>query len=97
MTLTNRLTIYLWVRQTANFQDLGFKWTARKYIMLTARKCLLELDIRYYPPVQRIELEGRRGGDETRPPPRPSNPSSAYASTTFGTPFASGDVGAVHM
>lgn len=58
VTLTNRLTLYLWVRQTQNFQDLGFRWTARKHIMLSLRKALLELDIRYYPPVQKIEWIG---------------------------------------
>jgi hypothetical protein len=58
VTLTNRLTLYLWVRQTQNFQDLGFRWTARKHIMLSLRKALLELDIRYYPPVQKVEWIG---------------------------------------
>ena len=67
MTLTNRLTLNLWIRQTQNFQDSGFKGTTRKLIMLTLRRVLLELDIRYYPPVQRIELQSRDGQANAHP------------------------------
>ena len=82
MTLTNRLTLYLWIRQTQNFQDLGFKWTTRKYIMLSVRKVLLELDIRYYPPVQKVEMQ--------RPVADSSLFGPAHGHHDFATDVASG-------
>ena len=65
------------MRQLQNFHDLGFKWTARKYIMLSIRKVLLELDIRYYPPVQPVRWDSVGPASATMPARGPTVPPSA--------------------
>lgn len=91
MTLSNRLTLYIWVRQLQNFQNLGFKWQARRYVMVSIHKVLKELEIKYYLPTQKLRWDTPDGAplppaDHGLRPPRTTDFDPPHTAEPFVPP-----------
>ncbi|RKP25044.1 Mechanosensitive ion channel-domain-containing protein, partial [Syncephalis pseudoplumigaleata] len=52
---TNRLTLTMFIEHKSNWQDGGRRWTRRTQFMMALKELMLELDLRYYLPPQRVE------------------------------------------